>query len=186
MLRAAVYRWLGQLKCSGSVRIGKHAWIRPGDLVIGKNAKGKIILGEWSICRSQLYSFLDRGRIEIGDYCFLGQHSKVWALEKITIGHRVMISHNCFIVDNLTHPMDPAQRHAQYLGKIGQGEKTESDLEPAPVVIENDVWVGAGAILLPGVRIGQGAVIGAGAVVTTAIPSRVLAVGNPARAVRSL
>jgi acetyltransferase-like isoleucine patch superfamily enzyme len=186
MLRGLVYRWLGQLKCSRSVRIGKHTLIRPGDLVIGKNAKGRITLGERSICRAQLYSFLDRGRIEIGDYCFLGQNSKVWALERITIGHRVMISHNCFIVDNLTHPMDPAKRHAQYLEKIGLGEKTELDLKPAPVVIENDVWIGANAILLPGVRVGQGAIIGAGAVATTEIPARVLAVGNPARVVRSL
>ena len=186
MLRAVVDRWLRQLKCSGSVRIGKHAQIRPGDLVIGKNAQGSITLGERTVCRAQLYSFLDRGRIEIGDYCFLGQNSKIWALERITIGHRVMISHNCFIVDNLTHPIDPTKRHAQYLEKIGLGEKTELDLEPAPVVLEDDVWVGASAILLPGVRVGQGAIIGAGAVVTTGIPSRVLAVGNPARVVRSL
>jgi acetyltransferase-like isoleucine patch superfamily enzyme len=186
MLRAAVHRWFGQRKCLGSVQIGKHAKIRPVDLVIGKNAKGSITLGQWTVCQAQLYSFRDRGRIEIGDYCFLGENSKVWALEKITIGHRVMVSHNCFIVDNLTHPMDPGIRHAKYLAKIGLKEKTEPDLEPAPVVVEDDVWVGACAILLPGVRVGQGSVIGAGAVVTTGIPPRVLAVGNPARVVRSL
>lgn len=186
MLRTVVNRFLVKIKCSANVSIGKNTFIQPRDLVIGRNAKGKISLGEHSVCRAQLYSFLDQGRIEIGDYCFLGQNSKIWALERITIGDRVMISHNCFIVDNLTHPLDPVERHAQHLGKIGLGKKTETDLQPAPVIIEDDAWLGANAILLPGVHVGRGAVIGAGAVVTSEIPPRVLAVGNPARVVKKL
>jgi maltose O-acetyltransferase len=97
-----------------------------------------------------------------------------------------MISHNCFIVDNLTHPINPAEIHAQYLGKSGLGKMTQPDLQPLPVIIEDDVWVGANAILLPGVHVGRGSVIGAGAVVTNPIPSGVLAVGNPARVVKKL
>jgi acetyltransferase-like isoleucine patch superfamily enzyme len=186
MLQTVINRFLVKIKCSANVSIGKNTFIKPRDLVIGRNAKGKISLGEHSVCRAQLYSFLDQGRIEIGDYCFLGQNSKIWALERVTIGNRVMISHNCFIVDNLTHPLGPAERHAQYLGKIGLGKKTETDLQPAPVTIEDDAWLGANAILLPGVHVGRGAVIGAGAVVTSEIPPRVLAVGNPARVVKKL
>ena len=186
MLRTVINRSVVKIKFSGNVSIGRNTFIKARDLMIGRNAKGKISLGDHSVCRAQLYSFLDQGRIEVGDYCFLGQNSKIWALERITIGNRVMISHNCFIVDNLTHPLDPAERHAQYLGKIGLGKKTEPDLQPAPVIIEDDVWVGANAILLPGVQVGQGAVIGAGAVVTSEIPARVLAVGNPARVVKKL
>lgn len=56
--------------------------------------------------------------------------------------------------------------------------------EPRPVVIEDDVWIGARAIILPGVRIGQGAVIGAAAVVTKDVPPYSVAAGNPARVVK--
>lgn len=55
-----------------------------------------------------------------------------------------------------------------------------------PIDIGSDVWVGGGAIILPGVRIGSGAVIGAGSVVTRDVPERVLAVGNPCRVVREI
>lgn len=57
--------------------------------------------------------------------------------------------------------------------------------EPREVVIEEDVWIGARAIILPGVRIGRGSVIGAGSVVTKDIPARSVVGGNPARVVRS-
>lgn len=55
-----------------------------------------------------------------------------------------------------------------------------------PIDIGSDVWVGGGAIILPGVRVGSGAVIGAGSVVTRDVPERVLAVGNPCRVVREI
>jgi maltose O-acetyltransferase len=54
-----------------------------------------------------------------------------------------------------------------------------------PVSIEDDVWIGARVIILPGVRIGQGSIIGAGAVVAKNIPSYSICVGNPARIIRS-
>jgi maltose O-acetyltransferase len=56
--------------------------------------------------------------------------------------------------------------------------------EPRPIVIEDDVWIGAGATILPGVRIGRGSIIGAGAVVPRDVPAWSVAVGNPARVVR--
>lgn len=55
-----------------------------------------------------------------------------------------------------------------------------------PIVVEDDVWIGGGAIVLPGVRIGRGTTIGAGSVVTRDVPAGVLAVGNPCRVVKEL
>jgi maltose O-acetyltransferase len=68
--------------------------------------------------------------------------------------------------------MDPALRRQQEFGK--------------PIEIGSDVWVGGGAIVLPGVRIGSKAVIGAGSVVTRDIPPGVFAAGNPCRVIRDL
>jgi len=71
-----------------------------------------------------------------------------------------------------THPLGAAKRRQEEFGK--------------PIDIGPDVWVGGGAIILPGVSIGAGAVIGAGSVVTRDIAPRVLAAGNPCRVLRSI
>jgi maltose O-acetyltransferase len=68
------------------------------------------------------------------------------------------------------HPMDAAQRRVAEFGK--------------PVDVGSDVWIGGGAIILPGVRIGSRAVIGAGSVVTRDVPEQVFAAGNPCRVIR--
>jgi maltose O-acetyltransferase len=70
------------------------------------------------------------------------------------------------------HPLDAARRRREEYGK--------------PVEIGDDVWIGGGAIILPGVRIGTRTVIGAGSVVTKDIPDGVLAVGNPCRVIRTV
>lgn len=90
----------------------------------------------------------------------------------ITIGDRVLLGPGVHIY-TASHPVDPEIRRTfKELGK--------------PVVIEDDVWIGGGAILLPGVRIGQGSVIGAGSVVTKDVPPRTVAAGNPCRPIRKL
>jgi acetyltransferase-like isoleucine patch superfamily enzyme len=55
-----------------------------------------------------------------------------------------------------------------------------------PIVVERDVWIGAGVIVLPGVTIGEGSVVGAGSVVTRSVPPRVVVAGNPARVIRQI
>ena len=109
----------------------------------------------------------------------------------IELGERVFFNFNCIVLDvcrvrigdftlfgpavqiyTPMHPLDAAQRRREEFGK--------------PVDIGSDVWVGGGAIILPGVRIGSRAVIGAGSVVTRDVPDGVFAAGNPCRVVRSL
>lgn len=90
----------------------------------------------------------------------------------IHIGDNVMIGPNVTLATG-THPIHPELRR-----KVAQFN--------LPVVIEENVWIGAGAIILPGVRIGENTVIGAGSVVTKDIPANVVAVGNPCRVMREI
>lgn len=90
----------------------------------------------------------------------------------ITIGDDVQIGPNVQLLTP-THPLEPELRRAKW-------EAAE------PISIGSNVWLGGGVIVLPGVRIGADTVVGAGAVVTRDLPSGVLAVGNPARVIRTL
>ena len=109
----------------------------------------------------------------------------------IELGERVFFNFNCVVLDvcpvrigdftlfgpavqllTPLHPFDPMLRRMEEYGK--------------PIEIRNDVWVGAGALILPGVRIGSRSVIGAGSVVTRDVPEGVFAAGNPCRVIRSV
>jgi len=88
----------------------------------------------------------------------------------ITIGEDVQIGPNVQLL-TATHPLDPETRRAKW----ESGE---------PIVIGDNVWLGGGVIVCPGVTIGENTVVGAGAVVVNDLPANVIAVGNPARVIR--
>ena len=90
----------------------------------------------------------------------------------VTIGNHVEIATGVQLL-TAEHPLDPAERKA--------GIQLNR-----PITIEDGVWIGGGAIVLPGVTIGENSVIGAGSVVTRDIEPGVVAVGNPCRVIRSL
>jgi maltose O-acetyltransferase len=115
--------------------------------------------------------FCDYGfNIHIGADSFLNFNCVILDTVTVTIGDRVQIGSAVQILA-ADHPLDPDIR-------------TSAVESGRPVVIEDDVWIGAGAILVPGVTIGADSVIGAGSVVTREIPAGVVAVGNPCRVLR--
>ncbi len=117
--------------------------------------------------------FVDYGSfITIGARTFANYGLVALDVARITIGEDVQIGPNVQLLTP-THPVEPGLRREKY-----EAAK--------PIVIGNNVWLGGGAIVLPGVTIGDNSVIGAGAVVTKDIPANVVAVGNPARLVRHL
>ncbi|KWX86828.1 maltose acetyltransferase [Paenibacillus riograndensis] len=130
---------------------------------------GKV--GENCVVEQQL--FCNYGyNTTLGNNCFINLNCKLMDSGFITIGDNVFIAPNvCIITEN--HAMDVEHRLAGL-------EYT------APVTIGDNVWIGAGVIILPGVTIGANSVIGAGSVVTKDIPPSTLAVGNPCTAIRSL
>ena len=112
--------------------------------------------------------------IEVGADCgFTG--TTLVAADRISIGDRVLVGGNASIVDFDFHPLTPEGRAEDF----NAGAAT-------PIVIEDDVFVGMEALILKGVTIGEGAVVGAGAVVTQDVPPRTVVAGNPATVVRSL
>lgn len=123
------------------------------------------------------------GYIEVGDDSILVGPIFMCG-ESIIIGRRVIVSYNVTIADSDFHPLDPEERKRDAIANAPSGDKT---LRPAiitsPVVIEDDVWIGIGAIILKGVRIGRNAQIGAGAVVTRDVPAGAIVTGNPAQIV---
>ena len=108
------------------------------------------------------------GRIRIGHGGFINAGVVVYSEVAITIEDDVALANEVYVMDTSSHGIEGCEAHA------------------APVVIGAGTWVGARAIVLPGVTIGKRVVVGAGAVVTKDVPDEVVVAGNPARVLRSL
>jgi maltose O-acetyltransferase len=112
-----------------------------------------------------------RTNIELGERVFFNFTFVVLDVWRVQIGSFTLFGLAVQIY-TATHPLNAEQRRREEYGK--------------PVHIGSDVWVGGGAIILPGVRIGSRAVIGAGSVVTRDVPEGVFAAGNPCRVIREI
>jgi acetyltransferase-like isoleucine patch superfamily enzyme len=139
-----------------------------------RGGKEWIRVGERSFLRGRLLTYGHGGEISIGDWCYLGVRSEIWSMNKVTIGNRVLISHDVNINDGSGHSINPQERHEHFKKIILKGHpRTESELhglKSAQIVIEDDVWISFGVIILPGVTIGARSVIAAGSIVTKDIP----------------
>ena len=124
------------------------------------------------------------GAVEVGDDSVL-VGAVFMCAESIRIGRRVIVSYNVTIADSDFHPRDPESRKRDAIANAPQGDRSQRPAVIArAVVIEDDVWIGIGAIILKGVRVGRGARVGAGAVVTSDVPPGATVAGNPARLVK--
>ncbi|THV40550.1 sugar O-acetyltransferase [Glycomyces buryatensis] len=144
-------------------------------VVAGEDGAGAILaellggLGEGSFVKPPL--FVDYGsHITIGARSFVNYNLTALDVAAIEIGDDCLIGPNVQLLTP-THPVEPGPRR----------DKLEA---AQPITIRDNVWIGGGVIVCPGVTIGENSVIGAGAVVTRDIPANVVAVGNPARVVR--
>lgn len=115
--------------------------------------------------------------ISVGDDVFLGVRPTLMASEStITIGNHVMFGPEVMIIGG--------RHNTTVIGQFMTDVHVKLPEDDLGVVIDDDVWIGSRAIVLRGVRIGRGAIIGAGSVVTKDIPPYALALGNPARVAR--
>ena len=122
----------------------------------------------------------EHGCIEIGENCYLAE-SSLMCQESIVIGDRVLVAALANIADSDFHPLDLAMRRQDVLALAPASQVARPAVKAAPVVIEDDVWIGFGATVLKGVRVGRGAVVTAGSVVTRDVPAGMVVAGNPAR-----
>jgi acetyltransferase-like isoleucine patch superfamily enzyme len=125
----------------------------------------------------------EQGYVEIGDYCYFTSAVILCELE-VRIGNYVVIGWNASITDTDFHPIGPAERIADAIAcsPLGKG-RPRPEIVRRPVIIEDDVWIGPNATILKGVRIGCGARVEAGALVTRDVPAGSRVIGNPAQVI---
>ncbi len=165
-----------------------------GDVKFGSDARiinmqkdtSKIKVAGNSFISGELSVFKRGGEISIGEYCFVGEGTRIWSAKKIFIGDRVLISHNVGIHDSNDHPIDAVKRHEHFKHILKVGHPEEISIIEKDIFIEDDVWIGFASIILKGIRIGKGAIIAAGSVVTKDVPPYAIVAGNPARIIKYL
>ena len=156
----------GRVVLRRAVRVGAGAVVlgRPRvdatDLVVGERFK------IWSAHRRTVVS--GGGRLRIGDRVFVNSGTVIIAVKEIVVGDDVAFANEVYVMDSDSHGVE-GRPHVE-----------------APVRIGDGTWLGARAMVLPGVTIGRRVLVAAGAVVTRDVPDDVLVAGNPARVVREL
>ncbi|NJN11913.1 MAG: acyltransferase [Richelia sp. RM2_1_2] len=151
------------------------------------NDKRAIVIARYSTIRGEILTFGHGGKIEIGEWCYLGEGSRIWSAEKVKIGNKVLIAHNTNIYDTNSHPLNSRERHEHFMVISKSGHpKNISCIKSSPVIIEDDVWIGCDSVILKGVTIGQASIIAAGSVVTKNVPPNTLVAGNPAKIIHSI
>lgn len=143
-------------------------WIRgKGRLLVGDHVTmdGKCTIGFAA-------RFDPNPTLTIGSHTGIGHNSLFIVGKSITIGEHCRIAENVQMFDSSGHPSDPNARLAD--------EPLQEDAV-RPIVIERNVWIGRGAMIFPGVTIGENSVVSAGSVVVSPVPANTLVMGNPAR-----
>ena len=146
-----------------------------------------IQIGGDTVIDGELLVFGYGGNIQIGNNCYVGQDSRIWSGEKITIKDHVLISHGVNISDTSAHEYDYLERGKRYSELLKYGHpKDKSGIKTAPIFIDEYAWINPGAIILKGVTIGKGAIVAAGSVVTKDVPPFTMVGGNPAKFIKQL
>jgi acetyltransferase-like isoleucine patch superfamily enzyme len=147
------------IKNSGYIEIGDNAtFVGRNNLIVGFNVPE-----------------IGQPRLIIGNNVTIGYQNEINVAYRVEIGNYVRMATRVKIFDNNSHPTSADRRRNRL-------PMTMEDI--APVVIQDDAWIGMDAIILKGVTIGKGAIVAAGSVVTESVPDHVIVAGNPARVVK--
>ena len=155
-------------------KLSAHGPIKSFGRTIVRKRNGRVTIGSRSTLWPNVvfdlsgYNPSHPAIIEVGDHSSIGDRTEIHCAGRVSIGSQVLISWDVNIIENDYHV-------------AGDGIP-----EVKPVVIEDEVWIGARAIILKGITIGRGSIVAAGAVVTKSVPPYTLVGGNPARPIKQI
>jgi acetyltransferase-like isoleucine patch superfamily enzyme len=187
-----VWRWLAgsraqrerqQNLTQPGVTLGHNTHIK--NLLDKRSPHSVIQVGDDSLVEGSLVTETDDSRLIVGSNVFVGGATILDCALSITIEDDVLISYRCIISDSDNHSLRYSQRRDD-LRAWRAGTRRWDTTARAPVLIRRGAWIGANSIILKGVTIGEGAIVGAGSVVTHSVPDWAVVGGNPARVLRLL
>ena len=147
---------------------GRGSWIRPG-CIMNISSINHFSLGDYSGIEEFMVIDNGAGSVSIGDHTLIGLHNTL--IGPLQIGNQVVVAQNV-VMSGLNHCCQDTSTPIRQQG-----------VSTAPIVIANDVWIGANVSILAGVNIGEHAVVGAGSVVTKDAPPYTFVVGNPVQVI---
>lgn len=165
-------RFADQIRLAHGAYLDENVYLHacPNGIDIGQNS----LVMHGSVLHVYNFRDLPHAGIHIGQNCLIGEYNVIRGQGGVTVGDRVYTSPFTQIIA-VNHVFNDPQRPI-----IDQGITAEG------IIIENDVWIGAGAIITDGVRVGRGAVIAAGAVVTKDVPAHTVVGGVPAEQIKEI
>lgn len=183
--RQSMWRWLknqyvSQIMAYRCTSVGRDVtWDGAVPLIFGD---GEIHLGDHvTVGNSQTWvvglKYPGRASLVVGNHTTINYRTTISVAKSVTIGRHCHLAGEIKIFDNNSHPLDY---------RLRRGAHGLSADDVSPVVIEDDVWIGANCLILKGVRIGRGAVVAAGSVITKDVPPFTLVGGNPALTLKSI
>ena len=153
----------------------------------------RLIIGKDCIIGGQFIFESSEGKITIGNHSFIGSSTFI-SRSSITIGNNVTIAWGSTIYDHDSHSLDYMERRKDIDDELADlrskqnmiAHKNWDVVNSKPIKICDDAWIGMNCIILKGVTIGEGAIVGAGSVVTKDVPAWTVVAGNPAKVVKTL
>jgi acetyltransferase-like isoleucine patch superfamily enzyme len=181
---AASYAGAEQIKRQATLlgEIGLEA----GALVFNHGKQENIVIGNHVTLAGTLECY-SGGKLTIGDFTYIGR-SRIFARNSMTIGKGVLISDNVVILDSDLHPISASRRFDDLVRWNTNGVFFDvyTGIPGGRVAIGDYAWIGANTTILKGVDIGEGAIVGAGSVVTKDVPAWTIVAGNPAHVIREI
>jgi acetyltransferase-like isoleucine patch superfamily enzyme len=152
-----------------------------------QNDRNNIRIASNTHIRSELLIFPYGGKIEIGEDCYLGEHSRIWSSNHIKIGNGVLVSHNVNIIDTNSHEINHLERIESYKAMLKVGHPLiRPNVISAPIEIGDYVWLNFNSVVLKGVKIGEGAIIAPGTIVNEDVPPYCIFAGNPGKVIKKI